>query len=131
MKTQEIKINKIAEANFSITSGETQLVSFLKTKELAESWKAMIIKANRTSNSIYGSLTLTAPSGGISEADMKELTLIAALIITIAGMSFAGKFDRQEAERASAQYTRWCACLKKPVVSLAGLLIWLRHLLAR
>jgi hypothetical protein len=37
---------------------------------------------------------------------MKELTLIAALIITIAGMSFAGKFDRQEAERASAQYTR-------------------------
>jgi hypothetical protein len=32
---------------------------------------------------------------------MKELTLIAALIITIAGMSFAGKFDRQEAERAS------------------------------
>jgi len=46
MKTQEIKINKITEANFSITSGETQLVSFLKTKELAESWKAMIIKAN-------------------------------------------------------------------------------------
>ena len=46
MKTQEIKINKITEANFSITSGETQLVSSLKTKELAESWKAMIIKAN-------------------------------------------------------------------------------------
>ena len=46
MKTQEIKINKITEENFSITSGETQLVSFLKTKELAESWKAMIIKAN-------------------------------------------------------------------------------------
>lgn len=49
MKTQEIKINKIAEENFSITSGETQLVSFLKTKELAESWKAMIIKANNES----------------------------------------------------------------------------------
>tara|TARA_R110002124_G_scaffold154245_1_gene321239 strand:+ start:277 stop:450 length:174 start_codon:yes stop_codon:yes gene_type:complete len=46
MKIQEIKINKIAEAHFSITSGETQLVSSLKTKELAESWKAMIIKAN-------------------------------------------------------------------------------------
>ena len=36
---------------------------------------------------------------------MKELTLIAALIITIAGMSFAGKFDRQEAERAADEYT--------------------------
>ena len=36
---------------------------------------------------------------------MKELTLIAALIITISGMSFAGKFDREEAERASAEYT--------------------------
>lgn len=36
---------------------------------------------------------------------MKELTLIVALIITIAGMSFAGKFDRQEAERASTEYT--------------------------
>jgi hypothetical protein len=44
---------------------------------------------------------------------MKELTLIAALIITIAGMSFAGKFDRQEAERASLSTPRWCACFKE------------------
>ena len=44
---------------------------------------------------------------------MKELTLIAALIITIAGMSFAGKFDRQEAERASAEYTEMVCLFKE------------------
>lgn len=43
---------------------------------------------------------------------MKELTLIAALIITIAGMSFAGKFDRQEAERAADEYTEM-VCLNR------------------
>ena len=47
------------------------------------------------------------------ENDMKELTLIAALIITIAGMSFAGKFDRQEAERASAEYTEMVCLFKE------------------
>ena len=46
MKTQEIKINKIAEANFSITSGETVLVYSIKTRAIAESTKDMIVKAN-------------------------------------------------------------------------------------
>ena len=53
----------------------------------------------------------TAPSGAL-ETDMKELTLMAALILTIAGMSFAGKFDRQEAERASSEYTEM-VCLNR------------------
>ena len=43
---------------------------------------------------------------------MKELTLIAALILIVTGMSFAGTFDREEAERASAEYIEM-VCLNR------------------
>ena len=43
---------------------------------------------------------------------MKELTLIAALILIVTGMSFAGTFDREEAERASSEYAEM-VCLHR------------------
>ena len=43
---------------------------------------------------------------------MKELASIAALILIVTGMSFAGTFDREEAERASAEYTEM-VCLNR------------------
>ena len=47
------------------------------------------------------------------ENNMKEVTLIAALVLIVTGMSLAGKFDRQEAERASAEYTEMVCLFKE------------------
>lgn len=44
---------------------------------------------------------------------MKELTLIAALILIVTGMSFAGTFDREEAERVSTEYAEMVCLFKE------------------
>ena len=46
------------------------------------------------------------------ENNMKEVTLIAALVLIVTGMSFSGTFDRQEAERAADEYTEM-VCLNR------------------
>ena len=43
---------------------------------------------------------------------MKEVSLIATLVLIITGMSFAGTFDQEEAERASAEYIEM-VCLNR------------------
>ena len=47
------------------------------------------------------------------ENNMKEVTLIAVLVLIVTGMSLAGTFDRQEAERAADEYTEMVCLFKE------------------